>query len=358
MARRQSLSWAELRVGILVIASFGFLAAAIILIGGEAGFFTETYTITAYFDSASGMNRGADVHLEGVLVGSVGRVRVSDSVDPAQSVEIEMSINRDYQNLIRTDSILTIGTIGLLGDGKVDIARGYVGEVVPDGGTIQGRSGGGIRDIIEGTDDLVANMGVLSDTVGDLAGRVAEGEGTLGKLLTDSEIYDNVAATTAETTLLVREARTGGGTIGLLMSDQALYSDALAMIARMDGLIARAESGDGTMGRFLNDPALFDELAQVATAFGVFADRLERGEGTLGRLSNDDQLYTNANAAMEDISGMAASIANSEGTAGRLINDPALYNNVNTLISEFLKLVYDFRQDPERFLTINFRLVS
>jgi phospholipid/cholesterol/gamma-HCH transport system substrate-binding protein len=54
---------------------------------------------------------------------------------------------------------------------------------------------------------------------------------------------------------------------------------------------------------------------------------------------------------------MVESVANSEGTAGRLINDPALYVNINTLISEFLKLVYDFRQDPEKFLTINFRLL-
>lgn len=358
MARRQSLSWAELRVGILVIASFAFLAAAIVLVGGETGFFTETYTITAYFDSANGMNRGADVHLEGVPVGSVSRVTVSESVDPAQSVEIEMSINRDYQDLIRTDSALTIGTIGLLGDTKVDIVRGYVGDVIPDGGVIQGRTGGGIRDIIEGTDDLVANMGVLSDTVGDLATRVSGGEGTLGKLLTDSAIYDNVAATTAEANLLVRDARMGSGTIGLLMSDEALYAEMVGMVARVDTLITRAESGDGTIGRLLNDPVLFEELAEVAVAFGVFADRLEQGEGTLGRLSTDDQLYTNASTAMEDISGMAASIRNSEGTAGRLINDPALYNNMNMLISEFLKLVYDFRQDPERFLTINFRLFS
>ena len=57
-----------------------------------------------------------------------------------------------------------------------------------------------------------------------------------------------------------------------------------------------------------------------------------------------------------DIQEMAASIADSEGTIGRLMNDQALYNNMNTTLSELLKLVYDFREEPERFLTINFRL--
>ena len=85
-------------------------------------------------------------------------------------------------------------------------------------------------------------------------------------------------------------------------------------------------------------------------------DRLERGEGTLGRLSQDDTLFVEARTAMESVSTMVSNVANSEGTAGRLINDPSLYNNVNQTVSEMLKLVYDFRQDPGRFLTINFRL--
>ena len=66
MARRQSTSWIELRVGFLVVVSFALLAAAIFFVGGEINPFTPTYTITAYFQSAGGMNTGAEVWLEGV----------------------------------------------------------------------------------------------------------------------------------------------------------------------------------------------------------------------------------------------------------------------------------------------------
>jgi phospholipid/cholesterol/gamma-HCH transport system substrate-binding protein len=53
---------------------------------------------------------------------------------------------------------------------------------------------------------------------------------------------------------------------------------------------------------------------------------------------------------------MVSNISDSEGTAGKLINDPTLYDNFNQTVSEVMKLMYDFRQDPGRFLTINFRL--
>ena len=80
------------------------------------------------------------------------------------------------------------------------------------------------------------------------------------------------------------------------------------------------------------------------------------GEGTLGKLSRDDALYDDLRTATEEVSTMVSNVANSEGTLGKLINEPALYDNTNQTISEMLKLVYDFRQDPRKFLTINFRL--
>src|SRR5205085_4485265 len=97
------------------------------------------------------------------------------------------------------------------------------GTVVPDGGSLQGMEAGDIKQIITGTNDFIANLEVLSEQVKRMAERVDRGEGTLGKFLTDSAIYDNANLTVREANSLVRDARTGNGTVGKLMSDDALY---------------------------------------------------------------------------------------------------------------------------------------
>src|ERR1044071_9942976 len=130
MAARRSLAWTELRVGILVITSFLLLAVAIFYVSGQSGFFVPTYKVVAYFQNANNLKSGAEVSLEGVTIGNVQTVSVSRATDPKtgladpkKAVEAVLKLDAKYKNIIRSDSMATIGTIGLLGDSKVDITR-------------------------------------------------------------------------------------------------------------------------------------------------------------------------------------------------------------------------------------------
>src|SRR5262249_26446865 len=124
MASRRSLAWTELRVGLLVITSFALLALAIFYVSGQSGFFVKKYTVTAFFQNANKLRSGAEVSLEGVTIGNVATVAVSKEADPLRAVEATLKLDETYKNIIRTDSRVSISTIGLLGDSKVDITRG------------------------------------------------------------------------------------------------------------------------------------------------------------------------------------------------------------------------------------------
>src|SRR5215471_4448858 len=243
MAPRRPLAWTELRVGILVITSFALLALAIFYVSGQSGFFVRRYTITAYFQNANNLRSGAEVSLEGVTIGNVSNVAVSKLADPLKAVEATLKLDARYKNIIRSDSRVTISTIGLLGDSKVDITRGSeVGTIVEDGGTIQGSEEGDVRRIVQGANDVVANFQVLSEDFKKITDRIERGEGTLGKFLTDTSIYDNANSATLELNTLVHDARTGPGTMGRLISDDELYKKIAQISDRVDLLVMKVES--------------------------------------------------------------------------------------------------------------------
>ncbi len=357
MATRRSLAWTELRVGILVITSFALLALAIFYVSGQSGFFVRRYTIVAYFQNANNLRSGAEVSLEGVTIGNVSQVAVSKESDPTKAVEAVLKLDSKYKNIIRSDSRVTISTIGLLGDSKVDITRGSeAGTVIEDGGAIQGSEEGDVRRIVQGANDVVANFQVLSEDFKKITDRIERGEGTLGKFLTDTSIYDNANSAARELNTLVRDARTGPGTMGRLISDDELYRKVMQISDRVDTLVMKVESGNGAIAKFVNDPTFYHRVDNLTAKFQNVADRIDRGEGTLGKLSKDEALYNDVRSSMMRFNSLLDSIQNGEGTIGKFIKDPSLFNNANQVAAELEKLMYDFRQNPKKFLTVNLKL--
>jgi phospholipid/cholesterol/gamma-HCH transport system substrate-binding protein len=410
MAQRRSLTWTELRVGFLVIASFALLIIAIFFIGGESGFLTEKYTILAYFPAANGLKGGAEVHLEGVTIGNVGcatwmawkcnPVRISNDADPLRAVEVEMQVDRRYQNQIRTDSRVSMDTVGLLGDRTIEITRGPgKGEPLSDRGVLQGEDVPEIKEVIRGANDVLSNLNALSEQFKQITEKIKSGQGTLGKLLNDPAIYEHLDQTirsanksvdnvTVKVTdlvtsvdALVADAHKGKGTVGRLINDPALYDNVNESVTRLtrrvDELIERVEKGEGTAAKFLNDPALYNNANKlventnkmvdstnkavtdanqlITQAKDMFA-RIDRGEGTIGKFYRDETFYTELKTTVTRFSNLVNSIENGEGTTGRLIKDPAVFNSLRDTTAEIQKLIYDFRQDPKRYMNVTFRL--
>ncbi|MFN8004872.1 MAG: MCE family protein, partial [Acidobacteriota bacterium] len=70
------------------------------------------------------------------------------------------------------------------------------------------------------------------------------------------------------------------------------------------------------------------------------------------KLLNDEKLYADTRATVEKLRVIADRLERGEGTAGLLLKDDKLYNNVNTLSVELTKLLYDFRQNPKKYLSV------
>lgn len=356
MARKR-LAWAELRVGILVIFSFTILAVAIVLISGGAGFFTQKYKLKTYLASAEGLRKGSLVWLAGIEVGNVSAVNITPSSDPNRAVEVEMQIEKRYSHMISDSSLASLGSIGLLGDKYIDISRGTPGSVpTPPGGEVKGSSQADIKRIIQNSNDLVANLGDLVSKIDQITAKIDQGQGTIGKFINDPSMFNKINATVGDAQALLNEIKSGEGSIGRIISDRELYDRLNGTLTRVEGVATRIEKGEGTLGKFVNDPAVFQKADTLLAKFNVVAERMERGEGFLGKLSKDDTLYVQFRDSLSKFSALAERMNQGEGTIGKLMVDSALYSNLNNASAEMVKLLYDFRQNPKKFLRIKFGL--
>lgn len=354
---RKRVAWTELRVGILVVASFAILAITIILISGGAGLFTAKYPLRTYLPSASGLKKGSLVWLAGIEVGNVSSVSISPSADPARAVEVTMKIYKSYHNSIREDSLASLGSIGLLGDKYIDISRGSKeSRVIPPGGEVQGSAEADIKKIIQNSNDLVANLGDFVDKINRITMRIDQGQGTIGKFINDPSMFNKLNSTVGEAQDLLKQVKSGEGSIGRLISDRETYDRLNQTLARVDNVVSKIESGQGTLGKFVQDPTVFNRADALLTKLNTVAERIEKGEGFLGKLSKDEALYAQFRDTLSKYSAVADKMTQGEGTIGKLFVDPSLYSNLNSASAEVVKLLYDFRQDPKRFLRIKFGL--
>ena len=129
-------------------------------------------------------------------------------------------------------------------------------------------------------------------------------------------------------------------------------------------------NGRGTAGKLITSDEMYNKVNRIADRVNHSMDQIDqviagvnRGEGTLGKLVKDEAIYNDARTAIARFNTTAARIDNvvanaqrGEGTLGKLITDESLYNNVNQLSSESVKMIYDFRQNPKKYLTIKFQL--
>lgn len=325
-SRMQQMS-IEIVVGffmMMILLALGFFT----IILSQDNIFTKNYELTVVFDQVAGLITGDKVYVKGVDVGRVKRLEVKrDGVHATLVLDYPVELRENYSIQVVPSSVL--------GGKFVEIREGSPDKpLLPEGTQIVGKGPAdflaelteGIREVRQSLESggVLGNLEETMANIKEITRRLKDGEGTIGKLLTDDSLYTNLVAISAR-------LERGEGTLGKLMSDDGLYTNLLAVSARL-------ERGEGTLGKLLTDDGLYTNLLAVSA-------RLERGEGTLGRLlSSDDQLYRDLSDTVASLKDTAQTIGRGEGTLGKLVKDEGLYNQVNSLVGEIRAAIDDLRE--------------
>ena len=354
MAQRKQITWSELRVGLFVLVGLMILAVAIFYVTG-AGFLGPKYRLKTYLPEVSGLSTGAPVRLDGVEIGNVEKIRLVPRVpgkppERMHNIEVIMRLDRNYQKDILTDSTASLVTEGLLGNRYVTIQRGYTGVPLTEGQAITGTEEKAIKEVVERSADVLANLNALSDQVRDIIADVHAGKGNLGKLLTDEQAYNHLNSILAKGDIIVGNVQSGQGTVGKLLMTDELYTKVNTGVDNANTILSDVRAQKGTIGKLLYDPSLYDQAkAALENGNSIMGD-IRAGKGSLGKLATDETLYNKLRDASTNVSNATAKLNENTTSIGKLFSDPQLYDNLTGLTGDLRLLIGDLRQNPKKFL--------
>jgi phospholipid/cholesterol/gamma-HCH transport system substrate-binding protein len=341
MPRTRSLAWSQLKLGIVIVASITVAVIFIFMVGGEGGLPWQRYNLKTRFANVQGLKAGAVVRLSGVEVGQVSEVQFAGA-----QVEVTLELSKDVQDKVTDQSRAMIGSISLLGETAIDINATGAGTPLPDWGYIQSqRTPGQIAEVAE-----QANAGIVEIT--NLLRDIRNGKGTIGKLVTDDQVYREFASLAAAADQVVQDLNRGRGTMGKLLKDEAAYQSLRASLADLSSMTARINAGEGSLGRLLKDDAFARSLTSTTGNFDRISAGLANGEGTAGKLLKDEALYRRLDAVTGRLDTLLTRLNEGQGTAGQLLQDKKLYENMNGAVADMRSLLTEIRKDPKKYLNV------
>lgn len=203
------------RVGAFIVVAIAILVAGVFIIGGKQYMFTSTYRLKTEFASVVGLDTGAEVRVGGVHSGTVRSVELP--AKPTDKITVWVDVDKSSHNIIRKDSVASIETEGLLGNEYLAISFGSAtAPGVVDGDQIASVPPMVMADlmvkadgILDSSQEALNHVTVATEHIKSISAKIDAGEGTVGALINDKQVYAHLADTTAGLRDTVAKAQLG-----------------------------------------------------------------------------------------------------------------------------------------------------
>jgi len=262
----------QIAVGAFITIGLAILIIGIFTIGGQRKAFVRTFPLEASFEDAQGLQSGNNVWLSGIKVGTVKKVAFAGGT----GVDVVMNVEQGARDHIHKDAKVRIGTDGLVGNKIVIIEGGTPSApVVSDNEKLAGQHYGGMDEMLGTLQANNANLLVITGNLKTVSQKLAEGQGTLGQLISDPTLGDglkasisNLQAASAGSQKVIRNLQDytaglhrPGSLAEQLVTDTTVFASLKATVARLNDAAASAsaftekmESAGDDIHKGLSDP--------------------------------------------------------------------------------------------------------
>ena len=297
-----------IRVGLFFVLGLALAWITFESLNGGRLFKQRGYTIVAGFDNLKGLKVGDDVLMAGVKIGSVGNTRLGD-----RRVEAVLRILPNIK--IPNDAVASVEVASLLGANYLGVSFGTpTAAPLNDGDEIKTKNTIDMNEVIS----KLGNLGTkLEQVMGDIS-KTMGGDGKNGNLFQkiDKLVSDNgpkLTETVSNLQDITAKIKSGDGTLGRLINDPKLHDDLVASINEIKlaatdarsfmndtkGIVADVKTGKGALGLLLYDENTANSIKVTANNLRQISDKLNGGEGTLGKLISDDKIYRDVQGLMK-----------------------------------------------------------
>ncbi|OFY83998.1 MAG: hypothetical protein A3K10_00025 [Bacteroidetes bacterium RIFCSPLOWO2_12_FULL_31_6] len=299
----------KIKLGLFVIIGTLFFVASMYFIGDKQNLFGSTFKIKAIFSNVNGLQKGNNVRFLGIDVGTVNKIEIINDT----SILVTMIIKEESRAFIKKNSISTIGTDGLMGNKLVNITpKNSSSQVVNEGDTLVTLSEIITEDMLRRLEQTNTNIAMISSNLVDITDEIQLGKGTIGKLIKDSTLAQNIEITienlkeaSKKSTLIltniedkIKDINLKKGSVGTLLTDTVFAGNIEQMVKEM--MMASA-----------NTKELTQELKEMII-------QMRAGQGVAGGVVSDTIMLNNLEKSMDNIQ---------KGTAAFNENMEALKHN-------------------------------
>lgn len=285
----------NIKLGLFVLAGLAFLILLLYMIGRNKNLFGSTYTLKAQFANVQGLVAGNNVRYAGIEVGTVKKIYILNDT----TVEVQMIVNEDMQQVIKKNAVASIGSDGLMGNKVVNIAAGDGEAAFADEGDVLATSKPiDMDEMLRTLEKTNTDVGVIASNLKNISSRLNTSNGLMA-LLEDESMPGSLKA--AASNIQVATARAAG------------------MARDLESIVSNVKEGKGSLGILLNDTSfarnLNDAMAKIETVSQqaealtnslqmTVADiqhDVNSGKGTVNALLKDSVIVQKLNNSLQNI---------------------------------------------------------
>ncbi len=255
----------KIRLGLFVVAGLALFVIAIFIIGKQKNLFNPVFKLSTTFYNVSGLQVGNNIRFSGINVGTVDNISIIDG----RTVRVDMMIRKEIKQFIKSDCKVAVGSEGLIGDRLLIITQGSAdAPLASDDKLLSSTEPVETDAIIASLQVTATHAEVITQQLAVVMLKINSGRGTLGRLIHDSIIAQNINKTIAnfEQTSkgLDQTIEATKNDIGVIMkSFQATAGNTEASTKQLEDIMLRINSGHGTIGRLIHDTITSENIDQT-----------------------------------------------------------------------------------------------